>query len=541
MHSFIKNRRTVLSVFFSALLPLLTSSSGYAQQVAPSVVSSAAKPETVEWVYRVRYGYHDEWWRIFRKYQIAILERQKQLGYVKEYQVWAPGLHTSEESRWDYRIVITRASHDAPPGQSESEVAKQLFSRPGRFSSRRESALGADHQPLGPSHPPGRYQCGPMNDRKLFPTMAFTRRSLLKGSGLVLTAEVLPASLFAAPASPQTDTIHLNLNENAYGASLQVRMAIERELSRISRYADADAARELTEQIAAHERVAPEQIVLGEILAALGLYLGSQGRPGGEFLYSTPGYLALIDAAAHVGGVGVPVPLNANYENDLAALSAKINSRTRALYLINPHNPTGTVSDNQAFKSFLRESSQHAPVIVDEAYLEYTSDFASRSAVSLVRDGANVLVFRTFDKIHGLAGLPIGYTLAPRPLADALHNQGLGHAESLGRLNIAAASAALADRNHVLQVRDTVAKERARWNTVLDELRVRHTASSASFVFFGTGRPQPEFAGDLRRRGVEIGRAFPPYDHWARITIGLPSENRLAQKHVREVLQASAG
>jgi hypothetical protein len=73
------------------------------------------------------YGFHDEWFRIFRKYQAAILERQKQLGYVKDYTISAPGPHTSEDSCWDYRVVITRASHDAPPGHSESDVAKQLF------------------------------------------------------------------------------------------------------------------------------------------------------------------------------------------------------------------------------------------------------------------------------------------------------------------------------------------------------------------------------------------------------------------------------
>ena len=100
--------------------------------VAPSMAHSqqaavTAKPATVEWVYRVKYGYKDEWWAIFKKYQLAILDRQKQLGYVKEYTVWAPGLHTSEDSRWDYRIVIVRASADAPPGQSEGEIAKQLF------------------------------------------------------------------------------------------------------------------------------------------------------------------------------------------------------------------------------------------------------------------------------------------------------------------------------------------------------------------------------------------------------------------------------
>ena len=99
----------------------------YASQAANTVSATIAQPETVEWVYRIRYGFHDEWFQIFRKYQIAILERQKQLGYVLDYTVWAPSLHTSEDSRWDYRIVITRASHNAPPGQSEAEVAKQLF------------------------------------------------------------------------------------------------------------------------------------------------------------------------------------------------------------------------------------------------------------------------------------------------------------------------------------------------------------------------------------------------------------------------------
>jgi hypothetical protein len=98
-----------------------------AQQSHSASVAVVEKPETVEWVYRIRYGYHDEWFRIFRKYQLAILEKQKQLGYVKDYTVWAPGLHTDEDSRWDYRVIITRASHDAPPGLSEAEVARQLF------------------------------------------------------------------------------------------------------------------------------------------------------------------------------------------------------------------------------------------------------------------------------------------------------------------------------------------------------------------------------------------------------------------------------
>jgi hypothetical protein len=98
-----------------------------AMQQAEAAPLPAKKPVIVEWVYRIQYGHKDEWWRIFKKYQIAILDRQKQLGYVKEYTIFAPSLHTSEDSRWDYRVVIVRASEDPPPGQSEADIAKQLF------------------------------------------------------------------------------------------------------------------------------------------------------------------------------------------------------------------------------------------------------------------------------------------------------------------------------------------------------------------------------------------------------------------------------
>jgi hypothetical protein len=126
MHHAISAKRTLIGLMLIAVLSFIPPST-YAYQAANTVSSTTGRQETVEWVYRIRYGYHDEWFQIFRKYQIAILERQKQLGYVQDYTVWAPGLHTSEDSRWDYRVVITRVAHDAPAGQSEAEIAKQLF------------------------------------------------------------------------------------------------------------------------------------------------------------------------------------------------------------------------------------------------------------------------------------------------------------------------------------------------------------------------------------------------------------------------------
>jgi histidinol-phosphate aminotransferase len=196
------------------------------------------------------------------------------------------------------------------------------------------------------------------------------------------------------------------------------------------------------------------------------------------------------------------------------------------------------VNEDVAFKSFLREASRRTPIIVDEAYLEYLADSASLSAVALVREGANVIVFRTFDKIHGLAGLPMGYAVVPRGLGDILRHQGAGNLEALGRLNLAAAAAALGDREHVRQVRTTVESERERWNRVLEDLKLVHTEARASFVFFNAERTQAEVAAALRTRGVIVGRLFPPYATWVRITIGLPEENRLAQARLREVLEA---
>jgi hypothetical protein len=111
-------------------------------------------------------------------------------------------------------------------------------------------------------------------------TSTLTRRLLLKASGLALGARILPLATEASPSSDgRKSIIHLNLNENAFGPSSSVAAAIQGELDRVFRYAESASAPAFAEQVAASERVPVEQIVLGEILGALGLYLGSQGAP----------------------------------------------------------------------------------------------------------------------------------------------------------------------------------------------------------------------------------------------------------------------
>lgn len=105
---------------FAALLAFTFTASGAMAQAPVDL-----KPYQEEWVYRVKYGFQDEWWRIFQKYQIPALDEEKRRGYVLDYTVVRPGLHTSEDARWDYRIVITYNGWEG--SRHEGEVVNALF------------------------------------------------------------------------------------------------------------------------------------------------------------------------------------------------------------------------------------------------------------------------------------------------------------------------------------------------------------------------------------------------------------------------------
>jgi len=125
MKSILHRIPTIVLVIAFALPGTLAVSSKAIAQSASNATATSEKPYLVEWVYRVKYGYKDEWWAIFQKYQIAILDKEKELGYVTDYTVFGPGLHTSEESRWDYRIEIAYKNQSA--ASHGGEVGKKLF------------------------------------------------------------------------------------------------------------------------------------------------------------------------------------------------------------------------------------------------------------------------------------------------------------------------------------------------------------------------------------------------------------------------------
>ncbi|MBD2705531.1 aminotransferase class I/II-fold pyridoxal phosphate-dependent enzyme [Spirosoma sp. BT702] len=303
-----------------------------------------------------------------------------------------------------------------------------------------------------------------------------------KLSCLLLFLSITSVTSAQSPVSVREKPVtQLSLNENPYGPPAGVNQAIEQELRKLARYTD-DAGAELIASIARKEGVEPTQIIPGEILEQLGLLLGIKGGKG-EFIYSVPGYPVLVNAAAKVGGSVVAVPLNQQKTNDLPAIAARISEKTQAIFLVNPHNPSGTVNDREAFHRFLHEASQRALIIVDEAYLEFTDDFNDRTALTNLRQGDNVMVFRTFAKAYGMAGLALGYAVVPKSLGSYLQAQGLGNVHDLNRLSVVAALAALNDTTFIPKVQRAITAERNKWNSLLDKLSIPHTDSQANFIY----------------------------------------------------------
>ena len=133
-----------LLALLAAACFLILPESGKSQTPIPA----SEKPYTEEWVYKIKYGFRDEWWKIFQQYQVVTLDKAQSLGYITEYSVYTPGLHTSEDSRWDFRVIIVYKNIVA--STHLSEVEKQLFGSSPTFKKdeNRRWELTANHWDL---------------------------------------------------------------------------------------------------------------------------------------------------------------------------------------------------------------------------------------------------------------------------------------------------------------------------------------------------------------------------------------------------------
>src|SRR2546421_2808990 len=250
--------------------------------------------------------------------------------------------------------------------------------------------------------------------------MSLSRRDLLTASALLLAGP--GAALRAArEGAPGETPMVLCWNENPYGPSPAARLAVSRSIAQGCRYpADAEI-QELVEALAGHEGVGADCIVTGtgsgELLRALGLLCG---RDGGEIIAAAPTYAELPDYARLRGATLKFVPVDAALRHDLPAMHAAVSERTRAIYICNPNNPTGTALGASEVRAFVAALPERLITIVDEAYMDFTVGADVASVADLVATSHRVVVLRTFSKIHGMAGLPCGYPIARPGLAAPL-------------------------------------------------------------------------------------------------------------------------
>jgi histidinol-phosphate aminotransferase len=350
-----------------------------------------------------------------------------------------------------------------------------------------------------------------------------TRRAALIGTAAFL-APFTPAILVGAPnTSGTTNLIKLDGNENPYGPSPAARQAILESVSEAPRYADATIEK-LTNQLAAHEGVAPSRIVIGagsgELLKMAGL-LAVTTSSGAEVVASRPTYEELPVFAQTLGLKVRWVAPDTDHRHDLSAMRAAITPLTRLVYVCNPNNPTGTAVTRDALESFVRSVPVGCTVIVDEAYVDLVDQPGVATVAALVNDVPNLVVLRTFSKLHGLAGLRVGYAITPAQLAPRLAALSLTWPNSTG---LSAAIASFNDHAFLKATRAALTGDRAKVHATLDRLGLNRAAAQGNFVFFDTGGPLKRFQDRMLAEGIKVGRLFDGYDTWARVTIGLHQE-----------------
>ena len=350
-----------------------------------------------------------------------------------------------------------------------------------------------------------------------------TRRAALIGATALL-APLTPNILAAAPnPSPsKTKLLKLDGNENPYGPSPAARRAILASVSEAPRYADETIAT-LTNQLAAHEGVAPSQIVIGagsgELLKMAGLLAVT--TPGAEVVASRPTYEELPVFAQTLGLKVQWVAPDTDHRHDLSAMRAAITQLTRLVYVCNPNNPTGTAVTRDALETFILSVPVGCTVVVDEAYMDLVDQPGVATVAALVKDVPNMVVLRTFSKLHGLAGLRIGYAIAPAELAQRLAALSLTWPNSTG---LSAAIASFNDHDFQKATRAALVGDRAKVHATLDRMGLARANAQGNFVFFDTGGPLQQFQDRMLAEGIKVGRHFDGYDTWARVTIGLHQE-----------------
>nr|MBI4380664.1 histidinol-phosphate transaminase [candidate division NC10 bacterium] len=332
--------------------------------------------------------------------------------------------------------------------------------------------------------------------------------------------------------------VKLASNENPLGPSPQAVRALREALSNSHRYPDGGGYY-LKRALADRLEVTSEHLILGNgCNEILDLMARCFLLPGDEVVIADPAFV-LYGMLAHLQGCEkILVPLK-GWTHDLEAMAKAVTSKTKMVFIGNPNNPTGTAVKPGEIEAFMQAVSEDVLVVIDEAYIEYVPEELVPDSVGFVRQGRWVIVLRTFSKIYGLAGLRIGYGIAPPSMVELLNR-----ARAPFNTNVLAQRAALAaldDRQHIASSRKVNELGKAYLTTELGRLGLQGPPSAANFLLIDLKRDGRAVAEALLRKGVIVrplgGRYLSTH---IRVTIGTPPENERFIEALKSVLQSGS-
>ena len=369
--------------------------------------------------------------------------------------------------------------------------------------------------------------------------MSINRRELMKMSGLSavgLATNNLDARLAFANSARANQLVDLSGNENPYGPSSVVKEILSNNLYKANRYYYA-TQKELVKQIAEHENVSSDYIVLGagssEVLCASILAYTDSVK---HVLTADQSYGAIPQFTSGIGRKTLFVPLDKELRFDLKALHTQISDETGLIYICNPNNPTGTMVDSSELRDFCASVPKGLMVLIDEAYLEFTDNFERDTMTDFAKKGNNVIVTRTFSKIHGLAGMRIGYSVASPTVSKNITSHKM--CKFIGPLAVHAASTSLKQSEFQIYCRGKAKEGRELVFNLCDQLGLDYAQGMGNFVFLDPKMPHEKFRRMMRKNGVDTARSFPPRKNWARVTMGTTEEMEVFTQVLPKVVNA---
>ena len=332
-------------------------------------------------------------------------------------------------------------------------------------------------------------------------------------------------------------TAKLANNENNYGPSEAVVQAMTKAFKYANRYGYPDG--NLVAELAAHHGVKNEQILTaagsGEILdVCCSAFL----QDGKKIIGSDPSYSILYSHATGLKSDTIKIPLLPDYRQDIPALIRATRNNYRDVgfvYLCNPNNPTGRLVSSAEVRQLLDGIPSDVPVLIDEAYHHFVDDPAYSTSVPYVIEGRQVIVARTFSKIAALAGMRLGYAIATRDLLAPMRAHMTGSVNAVVRWG---GVAALKDTARQEWVKRQTIELREKSRRELKAIGYETIPSDANFFMVHLKRPVVPVIDEFRKRGVLVGRPFPPLNESLRVSIGTPEEMQRFHAAFREIMKA---